>query len=82
MERIRETLPESMELLVAYDTSIFIEKAISEVYFTLAISMSLVVLVLYLFLGNVKTVIVPAVTVPVCIIASFWVLSLTGYRSI
>ncbi|MBO6503411.1 MAG: efflux RND transporter permease subunit [Kordiimonadaceae bacterium] len=78
MERIRETLPESMELLVAYDTSIFIEKAISEVYFTLAISMSLVVLVLYLFLGNVKTVIVPAVTVPVCIIASFWVLSLTG----
>ena len=78
MERIRETLPESMELLVAYDTSIFIERAISEVYFTLAVSMSLVVLVLYLFLGNVKTVIVPAVTVPVCIIASFWVLSLTG----
>ena len=78
VERIRETLPESMELLVAFDTSIFIEKAISEVYFTLAVSMSLVVLVLYLFLGNVKTVIVPAVTVPVCIVASFWVLSLTG----
>ncbi len=78
MERIRETLPESMELLVAFDTSIFIEKAISEVYFTLAVSMSLVVLVLYLFLGNIKTVIVPAVTVPVCIIASFWILSLTG----
>lgn len=78
VERIKETLPESMQLLVAFDTSIFIERAISEVYFTLAISMALVVLVLYLFLGNVKTVVVPAVTVPVCIIASFWILSLTG----
>ena len=75
-ERIRETLPESMELTVAYDTSIFIEKAIDEVYFTLIVAMGLVVLVLYLFLGNIKTVLVPAVTVPVCIIASFWVLSL------
>lgn len=78
IDRMRETLPESMELLVAYDSSVFIERAISEVYFTLAVSMSLVVLVLYLFLGNIKTVIVPAVTVPVCIVASFWVLSLTG----
>lgn len=78
VERIQEILPESMELVVAFDSSIFIERAISEVYFTLTISMLLVVLVLYLFLGNVKTVVVPAVTVPVCIIASFWVLSLTG----
>jgi multidrug efflux pump len=78
MAKIRSTLPESMELEVSFDSSIFIEKAIEEVYFTLAVAMSLVVLVLYLFLGNLKTVLVPAVTVPVCIIASFWVLSLTG----
>jgi multidrug efflux pump len=76
--RIQETLPESMELVVAYDSSVFIESAINEVYRTLLISMALVVLVLYLFLGNIKTVLVPAVTVPVCIIASFWVLSLAG----
>lgn len=78
MDRIRETLPESMELLASYDSSVFIEKAIDEVYFTLAVAMGLVVLVLYLFLGNIKTVLVPAVTVPVCIIASFWVLNITG----
>jgi multidrug efflux pump len=78
MERIRSTLPESMELLASYDSSVFIDKAIDEVYFTLAVAMALVVLVLYLFLGNIKTVLVPAVTVPVCIIASFWVLSITG----
>ncbi|MFC4348382.1 efflux RND transporter permease subunit [Kordiimonas lipolytica] len=78
MDRIRETLPESMDLLASYDSSVFIEKAIDEVYFTLAVAMGLVVLVLYLFLGNIKTVLVPAVTVPVCIIASFWVLNITG----
>lgn len=78
IERIKATLPESMDLVVAYDTSVFIDSAIAEVYRTLAIAMGLVVLVLYLFLGNVKTVLVPAVTVPVCITASFWILSLTG----
>lgn len=76
--RIRQTLPESMELLASYDSSVFIDEAIVEVYRTLAIAMGLVVLVLYLFLGNARTVLVPAVTVPVSIIASFWVLNMTG----
>lgn len=76
VKRIQATLPESMQLSVAYDTSIFIDKAIEEVYFTLAIAMGLVVLVMYLFLGSIKTVLVPAVTVPICIIASFVVLNL------
>ncbi|GHF26968.1 multidrug transporter [Kordiimonas sediminis] len=78
IDKIRATLPESMQLLASYDSSVFIDQAIKEVYFTLMVAMSLVVLVLYLFLGNLKTVIVPAVTVPVCIIASFWVLSFAG----
>jgi multidrug efflux pump len=78
IEKIKQTLPESMTLEPSFDSSIFIEKAIDEVYYTLAVAMGLVILVLYLFLGNLKTVLVPAVTVPVCIIASFWVLNLAG----
>ncbi len=76
--KINATLPESMELQNSSDRSIFISAAIDEVYRTLGIAMGLVVLVLYLFLGNIKTVLVPATVVPVCIIATFWVLSLTG----
>ncbi|MBV1901521.1 MAG: efflux RND transporter permease subunit [Kordiimonadaceae bacterium] len=76
--RIVETLPESMILRASSDTSVFISSAINEVYRTLAIAMGLVVLVLYLFLGNLKTVLVPAAVVPVCIIATFGVLSLAG----
>lgn len=75
IERIKRTLPDHMYLDVNYDSSLFIEDAINEVYVTLGIAMGLVVLVLYLFLGNIKTVIVPVITVPVCIIASFWIMA-------
>lgn len=78
IEKVKLTLPESMDILPSFDSSVFIESAVDEVYFTLGVAMSLVVLVLYLFLGNLRTVLVPTITVPVCIIASFWALSFFG----
>ncbi|MEM8798594.1 MAG: efflux RND transporter permease subunit [Pseudomonadota bacterium] len=77
-ERIRETLPESMSLLDSYDSSIFIDSAIQEVYRTLGVAIALVVVVLYLFLGSFRAVLVPAVTVPVCIVATFLILAAFG----
>ncbi|WP_281301415.1 MULTISPECIES: efflux RND transporter permease subunit [unclassified Iodidimonas] len=76
--RISETLPEGMSLDESFDGSIFIAEAINEVYFTLGIAMVLVVLVLYAFLGSMRTVLVPAVTVPVCIVSAFTVMSILG----
>ncbi|GIX17211.1 MAG: multidrug transporter [Rhodothalassiaceae bacterium] len=78
VERIRETLPEGVTLEESFDSTIFISAAIAEVYKTLFIAMGLVVLVLYLFLGSVRTVLVPAVTVPVSIIAAFTVMAAFG----
>ena len=78
MDKIRKSLPESITMPEGMDSSEFIEDAIDEVYRTLAIAMILVFIVLYLFLGNIKTVLVPAVTVPVSLIASFWVLDMAG----
>jgi multidrug efflux pump len=72
--RVNETLPEGMRLIQSYDTSVFIEASIFEVYKTLAITAVLVVAVLFLFLGSLRAVIVPAVTVPVSLIAAFTVL--------
>lgn len=79
VEIINETLPEYLNLIVNYDTSVFIEKAISEVYRTLAIAITLVILVIYLFLGNIRAMLVPAVTVPVCLISSTTVLLFLGF---
>ncbi|WND02536.1 efflux RND transporter permease subunit [Temperatibacter marinus] len=78
VKKMSADLPEGMTFDASYDSSLYIEEAIDEVYRTLAIAMGLVVLVLFLFLGNIKTVLVPAVTVPVCLTATFWILSLTG----
>ncbi|MFQ2765855.1 efflux RND transporter permease subunit [Aeromonas caviae] len=64
-------LPEGATLEVDYDSTIFIKQAIDEVYETLAICALLVVAVLYLFLGQGRTTLIPAITVPVSLISAF-----------
>jgi multidrug efflux pump len=79
MHRLNPNLPEGMAIKQSFDTSVFIEEAIKEVYKTLLIAIGLVVLVIFLFLGNIRATIVPAVTVPVSVIATFIALSLFGF---
>lgn len=79
MARVNDILPSHMHLAQSYDSSVFIDKAIDEVFKTLLIAILLVVLVIYLFLGNWRAMLVPAVTVPVSLIATFIVLSVFGY---
>lgn len=74
-DRINDILPKGMSLEDSYDSSIFVERAIHEVYITLSIAIALVILVIYLFLGSVRAMLVPAVAVPVSIIATFTVLA-------
>src|SRR5690606_11672042 len=68
--RINPLLPEGMTIERSGDTSVFIAAAIEEVYTTLAIAMVMVVLVIYLFLGNVRATLIPAITVPISLVAS------------
>ncbi len=79
VERINATLPEGMEIKQSYDSSVFVEGAIQEVYKTLGIAIALVVTVIFLFLGSVRAMIVPAVAVPVSLIATFLVLLVFGF---
>ncbi len=78
-ERLNAVLPEGMEIRQSYDTSVFIENAIVEVYKTLLIAVGLVVLVIFLFLGNLRATLIPAVTAPVSVIASFIALPALGF---
>ncbi|GMU42379.1 MAG: efflux RND transporter permease subunit [Xanthomonadales bacterium PRO6] len=70
-ERIAASLPEDMHLVVAFDSSVFIDRSIREVWFTLAITVALVIGVIYLFLGSWRAALIPAVTIPVCVVATF-----------
>ncbi len=79
MEQVRPNLPEGMTMAIGSDESQFIRRAIDEVWKTLAEAAILVVLVIYLFLGSWRATLIPAVTVPLCILGSFAVLWLFGF---
>ena len=78
-DQIRPNLPPGMEIINSYDTSVFIRGAIAEVYKTLFIAIILVVIVIYLFLGSFRAMLIPAITVPVSLIATFIVISAFGF---
>jgi multidrug efflux pump len=76
---VKTTLPTGCELFVAYDSSVYVEKAISEVWHTLGIAFLLVVLIIFVFLRNIRSTIIPAVAIPISIVGSFAVLYALGY---
>ena len=77
--RIGPSLPDGMAIKQSYDSSVFVKGAIHEVYKTLGIAVVLVVLTIFLFLGSVRATLIPAVTVPVSLIATFIVLMALGF---
>ena len=76
---IQDTLPEGTRIFVAFDSTIFIDAAVERVYWTLAEAILLVLVVIYLFLGSVRAALIPAVTVPVCLVAAFIALWAFGF---
>ena len=79
MVTIRESLPVGTTITNSYDSSVFIQGSIDEVYNTLIIAMLMVILVIFLFLGNVRATLIPAITVPVALIGSMMALSWFGF---
>jgi multidrug efflux pump len=79
MENIQGSLPIGTTITNSYDTSVFIQGSIDEVYNTLMIAMIMVVLVIFLFLGNIRVTLIPALTVPVALIGSMMALSWFGF---
>jgi multidrug efflux pump len=79
LERIQPTLPEDIRLEINYDKADFVDQSMREVIKALAIALGLVLIVIYLFLGNLRSTVIPAVTVPISIMASFTVMAAAGF---
>ncbi|NWF38695.1 efflux RND transporter permease subunit [Mariprofundus sp. NF] len=79
MAQVNKVLPAHMHMEQSYDSSLFVDNAIDEVFKTLLFAILMVVAVIYIFLGNARAMLVPAVTVPISLIATFAVLDLFGY---
>ncbi len=77
--RVNSDLPNGMHLITSGDDSLYIRAAISEIYWTIGITTALVGFVIFVFLGSLRATLIPLVTIPVCLTATFSVLSLFGY---
>ncbi|MGE4179477.1 MAG: efflux RND transporter permease subunit, partial [Limisphaerales bacterium] len=79
IEAIQPSLPPDVQLNVAYDESVYVGRAIGEVWETLAIAFGLVVVVIYVFLHNFRATLIPVVAIPVSILANFVVMYWLGF---
>ncbi len=79
MPEIESQLPPNLKVTVAYDATRFIQASIDEVIKTLAEAVLIVVVVVFLFLGSVRSVLVPLVTIPLSMIGVMFFMQLMGY---
>jgi HAE1 family hydrophobic/amphiphilic exporter-1 len=76
---LREQIPPSVEIHTLYDRSVSIDESVSDVKFTLMLTLFLVVMVIFIFLRNVSATIIPSLALPMSLIGTFAVMYLLGY---
>jgi hydrophobic/amphiphilic exporter-1 (mainly G- bacteria), HAE1 family len=79
LAKLRPDLPASVDVSTLYDRSQSIEQSVSDVKFTLFLALCLVVLVIFLFLRNVRATIIPSLALPMSLVGTFAVMYLLGY---
>jgi multidrug efflux pump len=77
--KMNETLPPGMKLVVAYDTSVFIDRSIANVFRSIGEAILLVVLVIYFFLRSLRATVIPIVTIPVSLVGAFALMYVMGF---
>ncbi len=80
IEKLQATFPEDIKLEVAYDSTDFVRTSIKSILETLVITFSLVVAVTFIFLQRWKTTLIPLITIPVSLVATFAVIYLLGFN--
>ena len=76
---LRKLLPPGMSLVVPYDSTDFIRNAIQEVFKTLSETLGIVVLVIFLFLGSARSVLIPVVAIPISLIGAVFLMAVCGF---
>jgi multidrug efflux pump len=79
VERVRPTLPHDVEMRMAYDGSMFMEAALKDIGETLAETVLIVALMVFLFMGSVRTALVPLVAMPVSLVGAGLILYAFGF---
>ena len=79
LESLKKDLPEDVVAEVLFDNTVYIRKSIDEVKHTILIAFLLVVLVIFLFLRNWRTTLIPVIAIPVALVGAFFVMYIAGF---
>jgi multidrug efflux pump len=79
IDRIQKDLPTGMKAAVAYDATGYIRNALSEVFKTLMETLLIVMIVIFLFMGSFRSVLVPIVAIPVSLIGAVFLMQVFGF---
>ncbi|MBL7211909.1 MAG: multidrug efflux RND transporter permease subunit [Desulfobacteraceae bacterium] len=79
MKRSSKRFPKGVEYTIVYDTTLFVDQSIEEVIKTLVEALFLVFMVVYVFLQNFRSTIIPAITIPVSLVGTFAVMMALGF---
>ncbi len=75
MEEINKTLPDGLKLAIMHDDSIFVRESLNEVEHTILMTSLIVILIIFVFLGDWRATLVPCVTIPVSLIGTFFIIA-------
>ena len=78
MDELSQTLPDSLKLDIMMDSSVFINESMDEVEFTILLTSLIVILIIFVFLGDFKATLIPCVTIPVSLVGTFIALKALG----
>ncbi len=79
VDRIRVDLPDDVELATGFDTTEYIQASIFEVQQTIFIAFGLVILIIFLFLRDWRTTLIPIIVIPIALIGTFFIMYLAGF---
>jgi multidrug efflux pump len=79
LEQIKHDLPPDVEVLLSYDSTKYIRSSISEVEETIIIAFILVLSIIFIFLRDWRTTVIPVMTIPISLIGAFFVMYLLGF---
>lgn len=78
-ERIQQDLPDDVETAIGFDTTEYVRASISEVQQTIFLALSLVILIIFLFLRDWRTTLIPIIVIPIALIGAFFVMYIAGF---
>lgn len=76
---IKADLPEGTEVRVGYDSSVFVQRSVDEVFETFVVAFAIVIAVIFLFLRDGRAVVIPVTAIPISVIGTFAVLAALGF---